>query len=65
MTMIRRTAGKLIFAIALCVSPALSSIYYNNEFFTRIPTEETVEHWADKIDAHSFINDFSCEHIFS
>ena len=53
-------------ALALFATPCLSSVYYNNDFFTRIPTEEVAEHWTGRVDAHSFIKDtFSCEHMFS
>lgn len=49
-----------------CAGPVLSSIYYDNNFFTRIPSEETVKYWTDKVDTYSFITDtFSCEHVFS
>ena len=53
-------------ALALLATPCLSSVYYNNDFFTRIPTEETVKYWSNTVDAHGFIKDtFSCEHLFS
>lgn len=54
-----------ILAIILFAVPALSSIYYNNEFFARIPAEETAKIWSKEVDPYSHIKDYSCEHIFS
>lgn len=52
-----------VFAV-LCVSPALSSVYYNNEFFERISSKDVVNDWNGNVDAHSFIkSSFSCENI--
>ena len=55
---------KFFLVVAICVGSALSSAYYNNEYFERISKNEVNEHWTADIDAHSFIKDtFSCEHI--
>ena len=66
MTSLLSYSKALVTALALFATPCLSSAYYNNDFFPRIPTEETVEHWTNRVDAYSSIKDtFSCEHIFS
>ena len=55
---------KFLLAVALCSGLALSSSYYNNEYFKRIPRDEVNTYWTEEIDAHSFIKDtFSCELI--
>lgn len=61
----RAAINARILALASLAVPALSSVYYNNEFFTRIPIEETAKDWSNIVDGHSFIKDFSCEHLFS
>lgn len=49
---------------ALCVGHALSSAYYNNEFFPRITKAEADMYWTDDVDAHSIIKQpFYCETV--
>ena len=63
-TMTKKIHTKFLLAVALCSGLALSSSYYNNEYFKRIPKDEVNTYWTEEIDAHSFIKDtFSCEHI--
>lgn len=51
--------------VTFCVSSVTSSSYYNNDFFTRIQSKEVIEHWSKEVNMHSFIEEFSCEHIAS
>lgn len=49
---------------AVFTGTALSSAYYNNEFFTRITKDEVDKHWTNEVDAHSFIKEsFSFETV--
>ena len=58
------TAIATAFIVVVFVKTALSSTYYNNEYFARVNRKDFVDQWSSNIDAHSFIKKpFSCEVI--
>lgn len=53
-----------LFVLPFFVKVALSSTYYNNEYFARVKRKDFVDQWYSNIDTHSFIKKpFSCEVI--